>query len=70
MSDTPADDRPTCPHCKTAIRGVSTSGPSHHCLDPCGCRVTTVTARQITNLNESSMNPRRVERLASYGGEQ
>ena len=40
-------DYPTCPRCETAILGVVTTGPSHHQLEPCGCRVSTLTAREL-----------------------
>jgi hypothetical protein len=37
----------TCPHCETPILGVNAEGPSEHFLDPCGCRVTSTTAREL-----------------------
>jgi hypothetical protein len=37
----------TCPHCGTLILALVTRGPSEHVLDPCGCRVTTTTARAL-----------------------
>lgn len=36
-----------CPSCGTPIEGVVTRGPSDHVLDPCGCRATTLTAREF-----------------------
>ena len=42
-----ADNQATCPHCGTAILALVTSGPSTHALDPCGCRVTTTTVRDV-----------------------
>lgn len=36
-----------CPSCGTPIDGVATRGPSDHFLDPCGCRATTLTAREF-----------------------
>lgn len=42
------NDRATCTVCDTPIRGVVTRGPSDHFLDPCGCRITTATVRDLS----------------------
>ncbi len=43
-----------CPHCDTPILAVVTRGPSMHILDPCGCPVGPLTARDLaTNQSES-----------------
>ncbi|MFB6188593.1 MAG: hypothetical protein ABEI57_01800, partial [Halapricum sp.] len=36
-----------CPDCETAVLGIVTRGPGDHRFDPCGCRVTTQTARDL-----------------------
>lgn len=49
-SDRPAestDNHANCPRCRTPILGLVTRGPSEHFIDPCGCRVTTTTARTL-----------------------
>jgi len=49
-SDRPAesiDDHATCPFCETLIRALVTRGPGEHYLDPCGCRISEVTARAL-----------------------
>lgn len=37
----------TCPRCGTVLRGISSRGPGDHRLDPCGCRVSSLTAREL-----------------------
>ena len=59
------ENHPTCPHCDTAILGIVTCGPSHHMLSPCGCRVSTATARELAEKHDSSPSPR----LATDGGD-
>jgi len=52
----------TCPHCETPIFGVNAEGPSEHFLDPCGCRVTKTTARELAGAD-------RGRGVATDGGE-
>lgn len=49
-SDRPAestDSYSTCPRCETVILALVTRGPSDHRIDPCGCQVSTFTARDL-----------------------
>ena len=41
------DEHATCPNCETPIQQLVTRGPTDHFLEPCGCRVSTLTVREV-----------------------
>ena len=45
----------TCPFCDEPVRGLSTTGPTTHFFQPCGCRADTMTPRAFLGTSPSTL---------------